>query len=174
MEEELVRRAGKGDHEAFLELLKRHDRQLMSVVCRFTGNRYDREDLYQDIFLHAFKSIARFRFQASFKTWLYRVALNRCLTYIKKREPVLEAVEGSAPAIDWERNEKVAAVGRAMKRLRGPQQICFHLFYVEQWNQEEIAKLLGCRVGTVKSHMNRARTKIKRDREVLVWQTNPS
>ncbi|MCG8673408.1 MAG: RNA polymerase sigma factor, partial [Pseudomonadales bacterium] len=168
----LIKRAAKGDHAAFIELLKGCDRQLMSVVCRFTHDLYDREDLYQEIFLHCFKDIGKFRYASDFKTWLYRLALNRCIAYIKRVKPVTaldENLEGSST--DWERREKLAAVHRAMSRLSGPQRIAFHLTYVEDWSAMEIAGVLNCSQGTVKSHLDRARRKVRLDREVAVWQT---
>jgi RNA polymerase sigma-70 factor (ECF subfamily) len=172
-ERELIERAQEGDSEAFLALLARYDRQIMSVVYRFAGNLYDREDLYQEIFLHCFRSIKSFRFRSSFLTWLYRLALNRCRSHIKKRPPLAEPRDTPAPEMDWERREKLEAVRRAALKLRGPQHICFHLYYVEDWNTARIAELLECSEGTVKSHLNRARLKIRAEREVLVWRTNP-
>jgi len=176
MEDEraLIEGAQAGDHDAFLALLARYDRQIMSVVYRFTSGRYDREDLYQEVFLHCFRSIRRFRFRSSLKTWLYRVALNRSVTYMRKRQPVVAALRDEpAPEVDWERREKLRSVHRALGRLRGRQRICFHLHYVEGWRVDEIAAVLDCSEGTVKSHLNRARGKIRRDREVVVWLTNP-
>jgi len=174
MESELLMKARKGNHNAFLALLKQYDRQVMSVICRFTGDLYDREDLYQDIFMHCFASLKKFRFEASFQTWLYRLAFNRCLDYIKKKKPVLEEIDRATVGIDWERREKLQAVQRAMSRLKGPQRICFHLLYVEEWTGPEIAQMMGCSEGAVKSHLDRARRKVRQDREVLLWQTNPS
>jgi len=172
-ERELILRAQAGEHQAFLELLARHDRKIMSVVYRFSCDRYDREDLYQEIFLHCYRSIGSFRFRSSFLTWLYRLALNRCLGYMRNRLPLAEPRDGPAPSIDGERRDRLEAVRRALARLRGPQRICFHLHYVEDWGVDRIASLLECSEGTVKSHLHRARTRIRGDREVLVWRTNP-
>ncbi len=174
MDEELVRQAQKGDHVAFLELLRKHDRQIMSVVYRFTGDLYDREDLYQEIFLHCFKSIGSFRFRSSFQTWLYRVALNRCVDYMNRKPVVREVLETAVPPHDLERREKLRSVHQAMNRLQGPQRICFFLHYVEGWTVEEIQDILDVRRGTVKSHLDRARKKIRLTPEVLRWQTNPT
>ncbi|MCP4901912.1 MAG: RNA polymerase sigma factor [bacterium] len=171
-ERELVKQAQGGDHAAFLALLGRYDRQIMSVVYRFTCDEYDREDLYQEVFLHCFRSIGKFRFQSSLLTWLYRLAMNRSVTYMRKKRPTAEPVELVAPELDWERREKLRTIRRASNRLNGRQRICFHLFYIEGWALVEIAEVLDCREGTVKSHLNRARSRIRRDREVLAWLTN--
>ena len=173
-DEALVKQAQEGDEVAFLELLRKYDRQIMSVIYRFSGDVYDREDLYQEIFLHCFKSIGSYQFRSEFRTWLYRVALNRCAEYMKKKPIVKEVVETAAPPLDWERREKLRSVHDAMNRLHGPQRISFHLHYVEGWTIDEIGEVLGVRSGTVKSHIDRARKKIRQTREVLRWQTNPS
>ena len=117
----------------------------------------------------------KFKFKSSFSTWLYRIALNRCITYMKKRPVVLEPEDGPDPhaalSRDYEQRARLSAIKAAMARLKGPQQLCFHLFYVEEWDLGRIAETLDCREGTVKSHLNRARKRIRMDEEVLQWQT---
>lgn len=171
-ERELIQKAKDGDHQAFLALLEKYDRQIMSVVYRFTGNLYDREDLYQEIFLRCFQAIKSFRFRSAFSTWLYRVALNRTIDYMRRKPlPDLPSQTLADPP-DWEQRARLAVVRRALSRVRGPQHICFHLFYIEGWEIRDIMDVLGCSEGTVKSHLNRARSKIKKDFEVLQWQTS--
>lgn len=169
-EAELIKAAKTGDAQAFLTLLKAHDRKVMSVIYRFSGDLYDREDLYQEIFLHAFQAIGRFRGEASVGTWLYRVAFNRCLTFMKERPTTAEIIDAPFDPESMERRAIMRSVNEAMKRLKGPQRIAFHLYYIEEWTIPEITEVLECRAGTVKSHLNRAREKVKKDREVLQWQ----
>lgn len=175
MADQLIRLAKAGDHEAFMKLLSMHDRQLMSVVYRFSGNSCDREDLYQDIFLHVFKSIKSYHFKASFKTWLYRVALNRCCTFLRRKpnEVPLAEVPGGF-RMDFETRARLSAIHKALSRLRGPQRISFHLFYIEDWAIDDIAEVLDCKPGTVKAHLQRARNKVKSAWEVRKWRTNPT
>ena len=170
-ERELIERAQKGDHDAFLALLAQHDRQIMSVVFRFSGDLFDREDLYQEIFLHCFRSIKRYRFEALFRTWLYRLALNRCLRFMRKQRPMTELEEIPVSPPNGENRAMIRSIRQALSRLRGPQQISFHLYYIEDWSVERIAEVLGCSEGAVKSHLNRARVKIRADREVYQWRT---
>lgn len=173
----LIAKARDGHHDAFLDLLSRYDRQIMSVVYRFTADQFDREDLYQEIFLHAFRSLRGYRGQAAFSTWLTRLALNRCITYMKKNKPTQTQENAHQEPSDIPPNleirERLSAIHRALTKLRGPQHISFHLYYIEDWSLPNIAQLLGCGEGAVKSHLNRARKKIRGDREVLQWQTNP-
>lgn len=174
MSEALIKAAQKGDQDAFLDLIKQHDRQVMSVVYRFTACFSEREDMYQDIFLHIFQSIKKFKFKASFNSWLYRVAMNRSLSYIRRNKPA--QVFDELPAsngVDFEQRAKLSAVHKALAALKGQQRICFHLFYVEDWSVEEIADVLDCKQGTVKAHLQRARLKIKSAREVRTWLANP-
>jgi RNA polymerase sigma-70 factor (ECF subfamily) len=99
-ERQLVERAQKGDHRSFLALLERYDRPVMSVVYRFTGRVEDREDLYQEIFLHCYRSLPRYRFRSSFLTWLYRLALNRALSHTRGRRG-RERTGETAPVEQW-------------------------------------------------------------------------
>ncbi len=168
-ERQLIDRAKAGDRDAFVDLLSRYDRQIMSVVYRFTGNHFDREDLYQEVFLHVFQALRDFRGDASFTTWLYRIALNRCTRQLaaRRRFEVLEDQQDAGA--NHERQARLQAVHGAISRLRGPQRICFHLHYIEDWRVERIAETLAIGTGTVKSHLDRARKKIKLDKEVLAW-----
>jgi len=174
MEQQLIEEARGGDSQAFLELLRHYDRQIMSVVYRFTGDRYDREDLYQEVFLAAFKSIRTYRENAAFGTWLYRVALNRCIDFMRKKPISSEFEETSSGGINPEQRARMDSVLKALGKLKGPQRICFHLYYIEGWNIREIMDVMDCSEGTVKTHLSRARAKVKRDRGVLLWQTNLS
>lgn len=170
---QLIQKAQKGDSGAFLELISRYDRQIMSVIYRLNCNRCDREDIYQEIFLACFKSIGSFKFRSSFSTWLYRVALNRSLSYMKKNTRVIEFSQGDTGDADEDANEKLKAVRSALAQINGLQKICFHLYYIEGWDIERIAETLECAPGTVKSHLYRARNRIRMDPGVLIWRTNP-
>ena len=167
---DLINRARGGDHSAFLALIALYDRQLMSVIYRFSADLYDREDLYQEIFLHTWKSLGSFSFRSTFQTWLYRLALNRCLAYMKKREPVAEVEDQEGASQDWEKREKLRVIHKALARLKGPQRVCFHLYYIEDWDPERIAETMNMKQGTVKSHLNRARDKIRNTAEVMEWR----
>jgi len=169
----LIKMSQNGDSEAFLELISRYDRQIMSVVYRLTCDQHDREDLYHEIFLGCFRSIKSFKFRSSFVTWLYRVALNRSISYLKKNRRKVDCQEAPVHGPDIERQARLEAIQHAFLRLHGHEKLCFHLHYIEEWDIERIAETLDCAEGTVKSYLHRARSRIKVDPEVLVWQTNP-
>lgn len=167
---DLIQQAQEGSQEAFLSLISLYDRPVMSVIYRFSCDLYDREDLYQEIFLRCFSSLKKFSFKSTFSTWLYRLALNGCIDYMKKK-PVVSQLqsEPASPSPDWEQRERLQAIHTAAQKLSKPQRICFHLHYVEDWKTGEIAELMNLTEGTVKSHLNRAREKIRKDRKVLIW-----
>ena len=81
----LVEEARRGGREAFAELVRRHERRVHGVVLRMAGNRSDADDLAQEVFLTAWKAIGSFRSGSSFYTWLYRIAVNTSLTFLKKK-----------------------------------------------------------------------------------------
>lgn len=168
-ESTLVALAKGGDHRAFTRLLETHDRRVMSVIVRFTGNRFDRDDLYQDIFMACYLALPRFNGTCAFYTWLHRIALNQCISFIRSRKTFEPEEDIAAEDDDWERKAQLRAVSNAQKQLVGAQQIGFHLYYVEQWLIEDIAELLECSVSAAKTHIHRAREKIRADEEVRKW-----
>ncbi|MEX0619150.1 MAG: sigma-70 family RNA polymerase sigma factor [Pseudohongiellaceae bacterium] len=165
----LVSAARAGDHSAFTLLLKQHDRKVMRVILRFTANRYDREDLYQNIFTACYKALPRFSGNCRFYTWLYRIAMNQCISFMRRHRYFEPEQDIAVNDISRERCAKLKAINEAQSRLEGPQQISFHLFYIEGWSLEEIANVVECKVGSVKSHLHRARKKIRADHEVQKW-----
>ena len=75
-----------GDKDAFRLLVERHTRSIYSVVCRMSGNQHDAEELLQETFLRAYKSLHRFELRSSFSTWLYRIEVNSCLDFLKAKK----------------------------------------------------------------------------------------
>ena len=71
--------------------------------------------------------------------------------------------------VDWEQRAKLSAIQQALSRVKGAQRICFHLHYIEDWSVARIAEMLDCKNGTVKSHLNRARDRIRKDPRVRPW-----
>lgn len=167
-ESELVKQSQKGDATAFMQLIERHDHRIMSVVHRFTFDQFDRDDIYQEVFLAAFKNVRRFRGDCAFATWLLRIALNRCIDLERKRKKE-RWLELPSQAIDPQQSQKLASVYRALRHLAKGPRTCFQLHYLEGMTVEEIADLLSCRSGTVKSQLNRARKQIRQHDEVQQW-----
>ncbi|MDZ7271599.1 MAG: sigma-70 family RNA polymerase sigma factor, partial [candidate division KSB1 bacterium] len=81
----LIRRAQQGDSQAFDQLVRRHDRQVLSLAYDLTGNIEDAKDIYQEVFLRTYRRIQSFRFESAFSTWLYRITLNCALSFRRRR-----------------------------------------------------------------------------------------
>ena len=168
---DLVRRCKQGDPRAFEELYRAHSARLYSLLLRMVGAAEDAEDLLQDVFLQAHRKLDSFRGESSLGTWLYRLAVNQCLDYLRGRQSKMtritesfedEAVQeptSPAPAIP-------AAISRvdlerAIARLPEGCRLAFVLHDVEGFAHHEVAGLLGISEGTSKSQVHKARLKLR-------------
>jgi RNA polymerase sigma-70 factor (ECF subfamily) len=171
----LVEKSRAGDGAAFEELLSRHYERMRALIFQLTGaNAVD--DLTQEVFLLAYGNIRRFRGEAKFSTWLTRIAVNLCRSEWRKRkgrrEDRLEDVpreaivekgdaegkSGPAAMMEAERGERIdREIAGLPPRLR----IAFTLRYIEGYSLAEVAAILGCREGTVRSRLFNARQILK-------------
>jgi RNA polymerase sigma-70 factor (ECF subfamily) len=171
----LVREAQAGAPEAFGELARRYQDRIYSVISGMVADPEDALDLTQETFVKAYTALSRFRQEAGFYTWLYRIAVHRCIDYSRKRKryqeplpleqcllhaPGLEPVDTS-PARDPERvtiNLHLrAAIRTALQQLPEPFRTSVILRDIEGLSQEEIARILGCPLGTAKTRIHRGR-----------------
>jgi len=176
-DEALAIRCLRGDEEAFAELVDRHQHGVCRIVARLIGTR-DSEDLAQEAFLRAYQALPRFRGEATFRTWLYRIARNLCFTELRKRgrrgesSPLGDAddfagdhplLEDSAPELDEEiaRADLSARVRERMGELPAPYREVLTLFYLDEMRYEEIAMILDVPIGTVKTWIHRARLRLR-------------
>jgi RNA polymerase sigma-70 factor (ECF subfamily) len=165
-EEELIRRCvNQGDARAFELLVERHQSALRYSLRQMTGWDQDlADDLAQNTFIKAFKGLTSFRANAKFSTWLYRIAYNEFVSHCRKHK--LETSGGgedldrfSAPA---ERNQDLHRdLAIAMLSLSPEQRSALHLTLHRQCTQQEIAEIMDCPLGTVKSHILRGREKLQ-------------
>jgi len=181
----LVSRARQGDREAFDLLVEIHTPQVYNLALRITGSREEAEDCVQDAFLRAFRSLHRFRGEASFSTWLYRVALNVAADAARKlsRSPIpasdlaADGSEDSPPDLDrvglpqdssaptpesaFIARERRRLLLAALRRLPEHHRIVLTLCDLHGLSYQESARVMNTRVGTVKSRLNRARLALK-------------
>lgn len=166
----LVRAAAAGSPEAFDLLVERHRRQVYQVCYRYAGNHEDANDLAQEVFIRAYRGLGSFRGESAFSTWLYRVAVNVCLNERARGRPRLEALEvarqvGSGdPPVDEQvaATERAAQVRAAVARLPARQRLTVLLRVYEGLTHEEIARVLGTSVGTVKANFFHAVRNLRR------------
>jgi RNA polymerase sigma-70 factor (ECF subfamily) len=167
----LARRAAEGEMNAFEELYLRHNRRVYSLCLRMTGNVPEAEDLSQEVFIQLFRKIGSFRGESAFTTWLHRMTVNQVLMHFRKKgvrmeqttddgETPVQIVKGTEDARRMPVVDRIA-LDNAIAKLPPGYRTVFVLHDVEGHEHEEIAKLLGCSVGTSKSQLHKARMKLR-------------
>lgn len=158
----------KADVPAFEELYRQHSTRLFNLAWRMCGTRADAEDLLQEIFLLAYRKLPEFRGESAVGTWLYRLAMNRCLDHLKSRQTRAsgatsrldeEAIPGPGRVSDG--GIKRLDLERAIARLPEGARAVFVLHDVEGFQHHEIAAILGISEGTSKSQVHKARLKMR-------------
>jgi RNA polymerase sigma-70 factor (ECF subfamily) len=166
---ELVDRCRAGDTAAFEELYRRHSGRLFNLVLRMAGSTEAAEDLLQEVFLQVHRKLAGFRGDSSLGTWLYRLAMNHCLDYLRGREARMGRVTGSIDEEDAAEPVAPAPVGpvtrmdleRAIAQLPAGCRAAFLLHDVEGFEHREVAAMLDISEGTSKSQVHKARMKLR-------------
>jgi RNA polymerase sigma-70 factor (ECF subfamily) len=176
---DLVERTRRGDKEAFSALVLKYQERVVNVVYQRTGDRERALDVAQEVFVKAYRAIGSFKGNAAFYTWLYRIALNTTVSLRRSlgRERVSFSLDqpldaegerrhdpadaGCGPAEEASRHEEVAAVRRAIAELDEEHNQVVVLKDLEQLSYEEIAEILECPVGSVKSRLHRARQRLR-------------
>jgi len=169
---ELATAAAQGDMAAFEEVYKRHHRRVYSVCLRMLQNTSEAEDLTQDVFIQLYRKIGSFRGDSAFTTWLHRMTVNQVLMHFRKRTVKFEKTteEGETPVqiVSGTSNpEKMRIVDKialdnAIDQLPKGYKNVFVLHDVEGFEHEEVARILGCSVGTSKSQLHKARLKLQK------------
>ena len=177
---ELATAASKGDMPSFEEIYTRHHRRVYSICLRMLQNTSEAEDLTQDVFIQLYRKIGSFRGDSAFTTWLHRMTVNQVLMHFRKRTVKFEKTteEGETPdqvvtgTANPERMRIVdkIALDNAIAQLPEGYKNVFVLHDVEGFEHEEVARILGCSVGTSKSQLHKARLKLQK---LLRKKANP-
>ncbi|MGH9937048.1 MAG: RNA polymerase sigma factor [Blastocatellia bacterium] len=177
-ERRLIEACQGGDREAFRELFDAHKDRVWTIALRFTGDENAARDVTQQVFLKLFTSIAKFRHESNFKTWLYRLVANECMDEFRKRRGLIpldffrpafgddrDEDCGEVEIKDWRQEplqeERLAqleiseAVLAALMQLKPKLRMAIVLKYFEDLSYEQMAEALGCSMGTVASRLNR-------------------
>ena len=167
----LAQQAATGDMAAFELLYQRHSRRVYSLCLRMTGNVSEAEDLAQEVFIQLFRKVGSFRGDSAFTTWLHRLTVNQVLMHFRKRSVKLEQTtdEGDTPVQVVRGTENPnsmpvvdrIAIDKAITQLPPGYRTVFILHDIEGHEHEEIARMLGCSVGTSKSQLHKARMKLR-------------
>jgi len=171
----IVRQVQDGDVAAFDKLILRYRERLFGVVYNLTANREDAADLTQDAFIKAFQSINRFQGHCSFFTWLYKIALNTTLSHLRKNRLrsffSLEKIheDGASAQIIEQLTDKKGAdrdtylkelqekLNEALQKLSIPHRTVITLFEIDGLSHSDIAQVMGCSEGTVRSRLHYAK-----------------
>jgi RNA polymerase sigma-70 factor (ECF subfamily) len=164
---QLVLAAQAGSKEAFVRLFEKVKDSLYRTACVILENESDAYDALQDVALKAYKNIKQLREPLFFKTWVTRILINKCCAILKERKKVSLLADMSVLQVNLRENSPFSVgVMEAVNRLSFPYRAVIVLRYLEGYSQKEIARILKCPVGTVKSRLNAALKKLKADLEV--------
>ncbi len=182
-EKQLIRECLAGRTEAFGELVIRYQDRLFNALTGILGSPDDARDVAQDAFVQAFQRLKTFRGQSAFYSWLFRIALNAAASQKRRtrRKPAsIDAVRDqtggdppdrhpdAVPSHALEANERQAAVQSALARLPAEFRIPLVLKEIDGLKYHEIAAIVGCPVGTVRSRIHRARSELRQRLELLL------
>ena len=168
----LIRRSLGGDQEAFGVLVSRHARSILSVTSRMLGRTADAEDVAQETFVAAFRSLARFQFDAKFSTWLYRIAVNKCTDALRARRPTVsldqpadddttpawQPLDDATPEWELEQVELAWELDKGIEALPHMYRESFVLKHIEGLDYDEMSAILGVHRDTLKMRVYKART----------------
>ncbi len=178
----LVREAQRGNRAAFEELVRHYDQAVLRLALHLTGSEQDAQDIYQDAFLKAYKSVGNFRFECSFYTWIYRIVTNLCLDHLRKRQvrkedaPVAVDSEGEEydvlgqvpdgraaanPERDLMRRELGGRIQRALDRLTPRERMVFELKHYHGLKLRTVGEILNTTEETAKNTLFRATQKLR-------------
>lgn len=174
----LAFRAAEGDEEAFETLVRKYERLVSSCIYQTVSNTEDTLDIAQETFLKVYKSLSTFKGESSFSSWIYRVAKNCALDFLRKKKPVsmsLDSTDEEGATIDVPdtdaksnpedmllKNEAAVVLYEAMKKLSDEHREMITLRDLNGFTYEEIAQSLGLEAGTVKSRLFRARESLRK------------
>ncbi|MHA4845843.1 RNA polymerase sigma factor [Flavitalea antarctica] len=170
---EIIERTLAGDTRIFSELVKRYQNFVFTITLRYTPNREDAEEIAQDAFIKAFKSLASFRGESKFSTWLYTITTTSCLSYLRKKKldirsldnekvmAVVENQDSGMSANQMETKSRQAMVNEAIQLLSADDANILTLFYKGEQSLEEISVVMGIEANAVKVRLHRARARLK-------------
>lgn len=174
-----VELAKKGDLHAYDELVKRYQERIYATLYHMTSNHEDANDLAQDAFIKAYKALKSFKGDSSFYTWVYRIAVNRAINFLKQRRnrnhmslndadwnvendsDLVSLISDKTPHRDANLSELQEKLNEALQKLSEVHRMVVVLHDVQGMPHEEISKIMKCNVGTVRSRLFYARQQLQ-------------
>lgn len=170
---ELIQQIINGNQQAYAEIVKRYQDYVFTLTLRFIKNREDAEEVAQDVFVKAYRSLSDFRGASKFSTWLYTIVYTTSITFLRKKKMEVNSLDDEKTfeladsqdsgfrANQVEQKSKIKMVTEAIKLLSADDVRIITLFYKAEQSLEEIAKILGMETNTVKVKLHRARGRLK-------------
>ncbi len=174
---EIISRVLKGEQNAYAELVNRYQNYVFTLTLRLIKSREDAEEVAQDVFVKAYRSLADFRGESKFSTWLYTITNTTSITFLRKKklevhsldnEKVFEVADSKDSGLRAnmiEQKSRVSMVTKAIALLSPADAEIITLFYKVEQSLDEIGKILGLETNTVKVRLHRARTRLKEKME---------
>lgn len=174
---EIISRVLRGEQNSYAELVSRYQGYVFTLVLRMVKTREDAEEVAQDVFVKAYRSLADFRGESKFSTWLYTIANTTSITFLRKKkldvhsldnEKVFEVADNKDSgfrANQVEQKSRLNMVNQAIAMLSSDDAEIITLFYKAEQNLEEIARILGLEPNTAKVRLHRARGRLKEKME---------
>jgi RNA polymerase sigma-70 factor (ECF subfamily) len=178
-ESELVRRARKGDLQAYDGLVKRYQERIYATIYHMTSNHEDANDLAQESFIKAFQALKSFKGGSTFYTWIYRIAVNKTINFLKQRKnrthmslndidfnaehdtDLIALISDNTPRRAAGLTELQKKLNEALLKLSEPHRLVVVLHDVQGQSHEEIAEVMNCNIGTVRSRLFYARQQMQ-------------
>lgn len=174
---EIISRVLRGEQSLYADLVKRYQNFVFTITLRYTHSREDAEEIAQDVFVKAYRSLADFRGESRFSTWLYTIVTTTCITFLRKKKldthsldnekvfEVADGVDSGFRANQVEQKSKVQMVNKAIRLLSPDDAKLITLFYQGEQSLEEIGQIMGLEANTVKVRLHRARQRLKEKME---------
>jgi RNA polymerase sigma-70 factor (ECF subfamily) len=174
---EIISSVLNGDQSLYALLVKRYQNFVFTIVLRYAPNREDAEEIAQDVFIKAYRSLADFRGESKFSTWLYTIVTTTCITFLRKKkvpihsldnEHIFEAADNQNStfrANQVEQKSKVQVINEAIKLLSVDDARIITLFYQAEQSLDEIGRIIGIDPNTAKVKLHRARQRLKEKME---------
>lgn len=170
---EVIRRILQGEKDAYAIVVEKYKSYVFTLTMRFVKTREDAEEVAQDIFVKAYRSLADFRGDSKFSTWLYTIVNTTCITFLRKKRletkslddektfELADSVDSGMRANQVEQKSRIDMVNRAILMLSEDDAEVITLFYKAEQTLEEIAKVMGIEQNAVKVRLHRARQRLK-------------
>jgi RNA polymerase sigma factor (sigma-70 family) len=174
---EIIKRILQGEQALFAQLVERYQQYVFTLVLRFTDSREDAEEISQDVFVKTYRSLADFRGEAKFSTWLYTVVRTSCITFLRKKKLPTTSLDNERTFLQVENREsgfsanaveqksRHAMVNAAIRLLSPDDSQIITLFYKGEQSLEEIGQVMGLEPNTVKVKLHRARNRLREKME---------